>query len=70
MRHGLTLNERLRVSGLLDRFDAAVAAQDQQTAVNLLVKTGLRKPEAEDKVNNILADPRAYGYGQQAPDLK
>lgn len=64
MRHGLTLNERLRVAGLVDKFDAAIAAGDQAEAVKLLVKTGLRKPEAEDKVNNILADPRAYGYGQ------
>lgn len=65
MRHGLTLNERLRVSGLVEKFDAAVAAQDHDAAVKLLVKTGLRKPEAEDKVNNILSDPKAYGYGQQ-----
>ncbi|MDX1496184.1 MAG: hypothetical protein R3352_01390 [Salinisphaeraceae bacterium] len=63
MRHGLTLNERLRVSGLLSKFDEAIAAGDQEEAVKLLLKTGLRKPEAEDKVNNILADPKAYGYG-------
>lgn len=64
MRHGLTLNERLRVSGLLEKFDTAIQAGDQAAAVTLLVKTGLRKPEAEEKVNNILADPKAYGYGQ------
>lgn len=64
MRHGLTLNERLRVSGLLSRFDEAIAAKDQEAAVKLLIKTGLRKPEAEEKVGSILADPKAYGYGQ------
>ena len=66
MRHGLTLNERLRVSGLVEKFDAAIHAGEQEEAVKLLVKTGLRKPEAEDKVNNILAAPKAYGYGQQS----
>lgn len=65
MRHGLTLNERLRVTGLVEKFDAAIYAGDPTEAIKLLIKTGLRKPEAEDKVNNILSDPKAYGYGPQ-----
>ncbi len=63
---GLTLNERLLVSGLLERFDEAVHTQNHEEAVKLLLKTGMRKLEAEDTVTSILSDPKAYGYGQDA----
>lgn len=59
---GLTLNERLHVSGLLDRFDKAIHAQNHEEAVKLLLKTGLRKVEAEETVTEIIKDPKAYGY--------
>lgn len=59
---GLTLNERLLVSGLLPKFDEAIHSNNQEEAVKLLLKTGMRKVEAEDTVNDILSDPKAYGY--------
>lgn len=59
---GITLNERLQVSGLLARFDEAINTANQKEAVALLLKTGLRKVEAEGTVAAILDDPKAYGY--------
>ena len=59
---GLTLNERLHVSGLLERFDEAIHSQNKDEAVKLLLKTGMRKVEAEETVGEIIKDPKAYGY--------
>lgn len=59
---GITLNERLLVSGLLPKFDEAINTGNHADAVALLLKTGLRKVEADETVSAILSDPKAYGY--------
>mgnify|MGYP000156244647 CR=1 FL=1 len=59
---GITLNERLLVSGLLAKFDEAIKTGSQDEAVNILLKTGLRKVEAEETAKAILNNPKEYGY--------
>lgn len=59
---GLTLNERLHVSGLLQKFDEAIHSRNKEEAVKLLLKTGMRKVEAEETASEIIRDPKAYGY--------
>ena len=41
---GMTVNERLYVSGLIEDFDKAVAAKDVQLVVTILKKVDLTEP--------------------------
>ncbi len=47
---GMTVNERLYVSGLMDNFDAAVKGKDTETVIAILKKVGLK----ELSINPIL----------------
>ncbi len=58
---GMTVNERLFVSGLLEQFDAAIEAADAPGAVAVLGQVGLAD-QAEWIVETTLANPGFYGY--------
>jgi hypothetical protein len=45
--NAMTVNERLFVAGLLDDYDAAVAASDLDEINRVLVKVGLRQDASE-----------------------
>ena len=47
---GLTINERLYVSGLMDEFDEAVEKRDIETVLSIVEKVGL----TEDLIKMIL----------------
>jgi hypothetical protein len=44
---GMTINERLGASGLLDSFNAALASTDRKTMIELLVAVGMPIASAE-----------------------
>lgn len=49
---GMTVNERLYESGLMDKFDSAVVAKDKTK-----IETILRKVELDDEsINSIIAN--------------
>lgn len=57
---GMTVNERLFVAGLLDRFDEAARARDRARMIALLSEVQVADPERS--VNAILDNPGKYGY--------
>jgi hypothetical protein len=59
---GMTVNERLFVSGLMDEFDAAARRRDRDTMISILVKVALTPKGAAQTADTILADPSHYGY--------
>ncbi len=55
---GMTVNERLFVAGLMDQFDAAIAAGDRQGAIDVLSRVDV----GAGTVDAILENPGKYGY--------
>ncbi|QIG92616.1 MULTISPECIES: hypothetical protein [unclassified Bradyrhizobium] len=58
---GMTLNERIVVSGRLAEWDKAVRAVDQSKMIEILTHLDLES-QAESLVNQILSNPKFYGY--------
>ena len=59
---GMTVNERLFHSKLMDDFDAAARRRDREKMNAILVKVDLNETEAAWIVDTMLAEPRKYGY--------
>jgi hypothetical protein len=59
---GMTVNERLVVSGLMDEFDWASQRRDRHTMIVILRKVALTEEGAAQTADAILADPSYYGY--------
>jgi hypothetical protein len=59
---GMTVNERLFVSGLMDEFDAAARDRDRDAMIAVLMKVALTQKGAAQTTDAILADPSHYGY--------
>jgi hypothetical protein len=53
---GLTVNERLVVSGLLDRFDAAARARNRERMISMLKRVALSDSYANQWVDALLGD--------------
>ena len=60
---GMTVNERLYESGLLEEFDVAIKTRIEKRAKDILIATGLNSHQANETVEAILRDPKAYGFG-------
>ena len=58
---GMTVNERLFVTGLLDRFDDAARDGNRDLMVQLLMQVGLDEANANESVRLILSSPTRYG---------
>ena len=58
---GMTTNERLFVSGLLDKFDDAVLGRDRVKMIALLTQVDFNSEDASAMSDRILADPTLYG---------
>lgn len=53
---GLTVNERLHVSGMLERFDAAARARNRKRMIDLLKRVSIPEPYAVHWVDTLLGD--------------
>lgn len=57
---GMTLNERLLVSGLMEQFDKAFEARDQELLIGILKEVKVEQKAAEETVETIFANPEKY----------
>jgi hypothetical protein len=57
---GMTLNERLWTTGLIEKFDKAILLCDCAGAIAVLVNVDVADPEST--VDAIFAHPGKYGY--------
>ena len=55
--NGMTVNERLVISGQLKAWDAAVAAADRGRMIAILVATAMTERQAQETVAAVLASP-------------
>jgi hypothetical protein len=58
---GMTVNERLVVSGQIAAWDAAVARRDRAAMIAVLISTELTAKQAVETTDAVLADPQKYG---------
>ena len=58
---GMTVNERLVVSGLLDAFDGAARARDTAKMIEILMRVGMTPQQAEETARAVVSDPARYG---------
>ena len=59
---GMTVNERLVVSGQIEAWDAAVVARDRARMIEVLMAPDLTEKQAIFTADTTLADPVKYGY--------
>ena len=59
---GMTLNERLFVTGLLDEFERAARARERKAMIRLLERVEFTRRNAEPTVEMILADTKFHGF--------
>jgi hypothetical protein len=59
---GMTVNERLVVSGQIAAWDATVARRDRAGMIEVLMSTELSEKQAAETTDAVLADPRKYGF--------
>ena len=59
---GMTVNERLVISGQLAAWDAAVARRDRARMIEILVSTELTAEQAAFTTDTTLANPEKYGF--------
>lgn len=58
---GMTVNERLVVSGQMAAWEAAAARRDRARMIEILRSTGLTAEQAAQTTDTMLADPGKYG---------
>jgi len=59
---GMTVNERLFVGGILEKFDSAINAKDLDGAISILRQVDLEGEQARQIVEAIFRNPKMYGY--------
>ena len=59
---GMTVNERLVISGHMAAWDAAVAGRERTRMIEILVVAELTAGQAVDTADTTLGDPARYGY--------
>jgi len=60
---GMTVNERLNESDLLEEFDLAINVRNRNRAKDILIATGLNSHQANETVETVLKHSKAYGFG-------
>jgi hypothetical protein len=58
----MTVNERLFVAGLLDRWEAAINHGDRAAAIHILSLVDMDVTSASSTVDTTLANPTKYGF--------
>lgn len=59
---GMTVNERLVISGLMPEFEAAMRARDRARIIAVLQRVGLSTEDAAFTADTILGNPNRYGF--------
>ncbi len=59
---GMTVNERLLVSGLMGQFDIAMKDRNKNQIIEILKKIDFEEKAAEQFVNTIFENPEKYGF--------
>ena len=60
---GMTVNERLFVTGRMTAFERAALSRDRQGMIDILMRVAFSQPSAAATTDAILANPSKYGYG-------
>ena len=63
---GMTVNERLVVSGQMKAWEEAVARSDRGRMIGILVATAMTELQAQETVVAVLADAAKYGYPERS----
>jgi hypothetical protein len=64
---GMTVNERLVISGLIGDWDKAVVKRDRAAMIAILMATELTSDQAPSTADATLANPERYGYPPGKP---
>ena len=59
---GMTVNERLVISGQIAAWDAAVVKRDRTRMIEVLMATELTAEQAAYTADITLANPEKYGF--------
>ena len=59
---GMTVNERLVISGQMAAWDAAVMSGDRARMIEILMATELTAEQAAFTTETTLANPEKYGF--------
>ena len=58
---GMTVNERLVVCGVIDKWDAAAKRRNKGDMIAILRDVALTETQAIDTVEAVIQTPKAYG---------
>lgn len=59
---GMTVNERLVVCGLIDRWDQAIRRKDRDAMMTVLREVALSDEQAQQTTDAVLRNPQRYGF--------
>ena len=57
---GMTVNERLVASGLMQQFEAALRARDRARIIAVLTRVELAEADAAFTADTVLGNPKRY----------
>jgi hypothetical protein len=58
----MTVNERLVVCGLIDKWDNAVNTRNKELMITVLLDVAMTENQAINTVEAVLQNPKAYGF--------
>ena len=59
---GMTVNERLVLTGLVQQFETAIHSRDRRAAVDVPLQVALSEATATATVDAVFDNPTKYGY--------
>ena len=59
---GMTVNERLVVLGLFDKWDAAAKSRNRSRMIQILSQCAMTQKQCEETTDALLANPKKYGF--------
>lgn len=59
---GMTVNERLVVCGVIDKWDDAVRRRSSEEMIEALRSVALTEQQASQTADTVLQNPKKYGF--------